>query len=141
MKADNTLSLISRIHQGMNEVIMEEVKKSGIEGIVPSHGSIMVALFNGKVLTMNDLAERIGKTPQTVTTLVKKLLEMGYVQCEKAPKDRRTTLVSLTAKGESLKDIFAQASAKLYERQYQGMSEEEIREFRRLLLLVWENFN
>ena len=47
MKADNTLSLISRIHQGMNEVIMEEVKKSGIEGIVPSHGSIMVALFNG----------------------------------------------------------------------------------------------
>ena len=90
---------------------------------------------------MNDLAERIGKTPQTVTTLVKKLLEMGYVQCEKAAKDRRTTLVSLTAKGESLKDIFAQASAKLYERQYQGMSEEEIREFRRLLLLVWENFN
>lgn len=140
MKADNTLSLISRIHQGMNEVIMSELKKAGIEGMVPSHGSIMVALFDGKALSMNDLAEKIGKTPQTVTTLVKKLIDMEYVQSQKSPQDRRTTIVSLTQKGENLKDIFANVSEKLYVTQYQGLSDEEVVEFRRLLLLVQNNF-
>lgn len=141
MKADNTLSLISRIHQGMNEIIMKELKKAGIDGLVPSHGSIMVELFNGKKLSMNDLAAKIGKTPQTVTALVKKLTEIGYVQSEKSAQDRRTTLVSLTAQGEGLQDVFIRASEKLYETQYQGLTEEEIREFRRLLLQVWQNFN
>ena len=141
MKADNTLSLISRIYQGMNEVITEELKKAGIDGLVPSHGSIMVELFNGKKLCMNDLAAKIGKTPQTVTALVKKLTEIGYVQSEKSAQDRRTTLVSLTAQGEGLQDVFIRASEKLYETQYQGLTEEEIREFRRLLLQVWQNFN
>ena len=141
MKADNTLSLISRIHQGMNEIIMKELKKAGIEGLVPSHGSILAVLFNGEKLSMNDLAAKIGKTPQTVTALVKKLTEIGYVQSEKSAQDRRTTLVSLTAQGEGLQDVFIRASEKLYETQYQGLTEEEIREFRRLLLQVWQNFN
>lgn len=141
MKADNTLSLISRIHQGMNEIIMEELKKAGIEGMVPSHGTIMVALFNGKELSMNDLAEKIGKTPQTVTTLVKKLIEMGYVQSKKSPQDRRTTIVSLSKKGEGLKTVFAEVSEKLYEKQYQGLNEKEVAEFRRLLTNIWKNFN
>lgn len=140
MKADNTLTIISKIYHGMEELLIEELKQSGVVGIVPSHGKILYALFKNNSLSMNELSEKIQKTPQTVTTLVKKLEDMGYIKSNKLRTDRRTTIVELTEKGKDLKPIFDSISEKLYIQQYQGLNEEEIAELVRLLKIVENNF-
>ena len=90
---------------------------------------------------MNALAEEIGKTPQTVTMLVKKLVQYGYLQCEKSAQDRRTTIVFLTPAGEALQPIFDEISEHLYNTQYRGFSSEDITTFRRLLIKMKANFD
>ena len=37
----NFLSLISKIHDKGNRLIIEELKRNGADGLVPSHGDIL----------------------------------------------------------------------------------------------------
>lgn len=140
MRMDNTFQLISKIYSGMNELVSSELRNEGLSGLASSHGTILISLFGGKRLTMNELASKIGKTPQTVTTLVRKLSDMGYIKIEKSEQDRRTTVVRLSNEGEQLKTFFEQASEKLFDTQYKGLSESEAAEFHRLLSIVANNF-
>lgn len=61
--SDDTFTLISKVHKGLDDLLVAELKQSGITGIVPSHGAILAALFRGRSLSMNELAAKIGKTP------------------------------------------------------------------------------
>lgn len=141
MKSDNTFNLVAKLSGEMDGLIMAALKEKGVPGLVSSHGSIVAALFGGRRYTMNALAEEIGKTPQTVTMLVKKLVQYGYLQCEKSAQDRRTTIVSLTPAGEALQPIFDEISEHLYNTQYRGFSSEDITTFRRLLIKMKANFD
>lgn len=137
--SDNTLTLISKVHKGLDNLLVAELKQSGITGIVPSHGAILAALFGGRSLSMNELAAKIGKTPQTVTTLVDKLESKGYIKSWKSQQDKRTTMVALTEEGEALEPVFSLISHKLFEVQYQGLTQEEIEELRRILSIMAAN--
>ena len=77
---DNTFTLISRIDGEIRRFITEELAKEGITDIVPSHGAIIIELMKHGQLPMNELARHIDRTPQTVTSLVKKLVKSGYVE-------------------------------------------------------------
>ena len=141
MRIDNTFAIIGKIYSGMGALLIEELKKAEVDGIVSSHGAILMELFFQTELPMNVLADKIGKTPQTVTSLVKKLAEMGYLETRKSESDRRTTMVLLTEKGKNLQTVFYSISEKLYDTQYMGMTAEEITELRRLLNMMLGNFD
>lgn len=141
MRDDDSFAVISKIRRGMEVMLLEALKQAGVSGIAPSHGQILLALFDGQRLPMNELAEQIGKTPQTVTVLVKKLAEMGYLKSERVPADRRSSVVSLTEQGERLKPVFQSVCRQLQETQYRGLSQEEIVQLRRMLTVVAENFS
>ena len=51
------LSLVSKIHEKGNRFIVEELKKNGAKGLVPSHGDILVCLYNQDKMTMKDIAD------------------------------------------------------------------------------------
>lgn len=137
---DNTLSLIAKTNAAMQEFLLSALKKKQVEGIVCSHGTILFTLFQSKELPMNKLASEIGKSPQTVTTLVQKLVQEGYVVTHRSNTDRRTTIVRITDKGEELQHSLLEVSKELYIKQYQGMSREQIQTFRELLKKVLLNF-
>jgi DNA-binding Lrp family transcriptional regulator len=59
---------------------------------------------------MKDLADKIHRTKPTVTVLVDKLVELGYVTKEKSYEDSRVTYISLTEKGAALKPVFTEIS-------------------------------
>lgn len=125
MRKNNTISTIGRIHEKANRFIVRELEEHGIEGIVPSHGSIFWTLFAEGPCTMKELAEKIHRTKPTVTVLVDKLVDYGYVAKEKSPEDNRVTYISLTEKGLSLKPSFEEISQKLNQRVYSGLTERE----------------
>ena len=140
MNYDDTFTLIGRIHAEAEMMLIKALREARVEGLVPSHGAILFHLFTEQKLPMNRLADRIGKTPQTVTTLVKKLCRLGYLVTEKSTTDKRTTLVSLTDQGRALQPVFMNISEQLYQKQYEGMNPSEIQELRRLLEKMVSNF-
>ena len=121
----NILSLISKIHEKGNRFIVEELKKNGENGLVPSHGDILVCLYNQDKMTMKDIADKIHKTRPTVTVLVDKLEKLGYIKREVSEKDNRYTYIYLTKKGEDFKPVFEQISNDLTYMLYKNLSDKE----------------
>jgi len=113
MRKGNALALISRIREKANRFIVRELENHGINGIVPSHGDILIILFQGEKYTMKELADRISRTKPTVTVLIEKLVEYGFVEREKSDTDSRVTYIKLTNKGIGLKPIFDDISEKI----------------------------
>lgn len=133
MKTDNTLKLFSKLTASAHELINSELLLLGHGAIAPSHGEILIALYCNGELSMQDIALRIHRTPSTVTTLVNKLITLGYVTTAKCCNDSRSTTVSLTELGRGLQPQFMAISAKIYHKYYAGFSHEEYEIFRILL--------
>ena len=61
MKPQQIISLISKIRNSANHLILQELERHGIKGIVPSHGDILVILFSRDSVPMSELASLINK--------------------------------------------------------------------------------
>jgi len=121
----NLLALVSKIHDKGNRFIIEELKKYGADGLVPSHGDILVCLYEQDKMTMKDIADKIHRTRPTVTVLVDKLEKLGYIKREISQEDSRYTYIVLTKKGQDFKPIFEKISENLNNMLYKNLSEEE----------------
>jgi len=140
METDNVISLISKIRAKSNKLIMREMARRNIKGLVTSHGDILFALFQKRTLTMKEIADKIEKDKSTVTVLINKLIAHGYVQKEKDAFDSRIILVALSDKGKKLKTDFDDISQKLLSVVYQGISEEEKKMLAAVLQKMDHNF-
>lgn len=132
------LSLVSKIHEKGNRFIIEELKNNGAEGLVPSHGDILVCLYKNSKMTMKDIANCIHRTKPTVTVLIDKLEKLGYLKREASDEDSRCTYIALTQKGEDFKVIFEKISKELNKMLYKNLSPEESELIEKLLRKVLE---
>ena len=121
----NLLALISKIHEKGNRFIIEQLKKNGADGLVPSHGDILVCLYEQDKMTMKDIADKIHRTRPTVTVLVDKLEKLGYIEREISQEDSRYTYIVLTKKGQDFKPIFEKISEDLNNLLYKNLTEQE----------------
>lgn len=142
MKGKRTLSIISRIREAANKFIVDELKKAGISDIVPSHGDILMSLYrnNNQPISMKEISRKIRRTQPTVTVLIDKLIDYGYVKKDKNQQDGRTTDISLTPQGENFKSIFLDIAARMNEKMFQGFSEEDIDLTEKLLSKIEKNW-
>lgn len=140
MRYDNTINLISRIREESIIFIISELEKLGMKGIVPSHGGIIVTLIEHRELTMTKIAEKINKDRSTVTTLVKKLNKIGVTETKKNEGDQRSNFVFLTPKGRKLEKGLKKISERLYDIQFDGVTEEEKEIFKNVLIKIYNNF-
>jgi MarR family transcriptional regulator, organic hydroperoxide resistance regulator len=141
MKKGNAIALISRVHEKSGRFIVKELKAHGIDGIVPSHGDILFALFTKDRRTMKDIAESIHRTKPTVTVLVDKLVDEGYVVKEKSDSDSRVTYIRLTKKGLGLKPAFFDISKKMSKLVYGDLTDEESVLLEKMLRQIEERFS
>ncbi|WMT43171.1 MarR family winged helix-turn-helix transcriptional regulator [Paenibacillus sp. D2_2] len=114
--------------------------KNGMEGIGTSHGDIIYALLNMPRMTMADISQRINKDKSTVTALVEKLVQLGYVTKERSQEDARVVYVALTPKGSELEQIFESISHNMLDVFYFNISDEEKEELLRVLSKIYNNF-
>lgn len=137
---NDLISLMSRTLSAANHLILKLLAEEGIKNLVPSHGDILMCLFSNDAIPMATLAESIGKDPSTVTALVKKLMDAGYVQTEKDACDKRITNVSLTEKGLGLRTSIQRVNDKLTETMGNGIPEGDLSITRKSLLKMKGNF-
>lgn len=132
---------ISRTKANMIKFIENKLKENNLNDLIPTHGNILTALYESDTkLTMKEISKRIGKDKSTVTSLVNKLITLGYIQKEQSTKDKRVTYISLTDKAIDIEDRFNFISSKVKETAYNNFTEEEKEEFLRLLRKLSSNF-
>ncbi|MBN2038915.1 MAG: MarR family transcriptional regulator [Spirochaetes bacterium] len=140
MKMHSTLNQIGFIREEAHKYIIEELHKKGIKGIVPSHGSILMALFSYKQMTLKNIAKHIKRKQPTVTVLIEKLVKNGYVIKKKDPEDTRSTIVELTEKGKKFHSVFIEISNQLNDKMHKGMTQDEINALNTVLKKMADNF-
>ncbi|WP_319580199.1 MarR family transcriptional regulator [uncultured Methanospirillum sp.] len=136
----NAVARMSRALEGANRFIIGELEIRGISGIAPSHGDIFYLLFHHDRLPMQEIASKIHRTKPTVTILVKKLVELGYVEREKSQEDSRVAYISLTEEGRKLRPIFEEISGLLNDKVYGGFSPGQATLFEEMLEIVYDRF-
>jgi MarR family transcriptional regulator, organic hydroperoxide resistance regulator len=139
-KTEGMIALVSAVREKANRYITGQLKKRGIMDIAAPHGGIFVNLFGNGELSMGEIAQRIDRDKSTVTALVKRLVELGYLETSASAADSRVTIVKLTGKGLALESDFRDISKGLQETAYQGFSDLEKDVLVRLLMRVNSNF-
>ena len=94
-------------------------------------GKILTVLWqkeDGRA-TATDIALASGLANNTLTSMIKKLVDQGLVTIEQSDQDKRKKFVVLTELGWEQKEIGDRVSKELGEIFYQGFSDHEIQEF------------
>ena len=98
---------ISRTKSNMIKFIENKLKENNLTELIPTHGNVLTSLYESdRKLTMKEIAKKIGKDKSTVTPLINKLIDLGYIQKEKSPIDKRITYISLTPKAREIESTF-----------------------------------
>ena len=100
------VGLTERLHRQLLEVIRREFERAGVHDINPTQGLL---LFNigPQTVTAGDLTSRGYYQGSNVSYNLKKLTELGYVECERSTTDRRSVRVRLTGKAMDVHSVIA----------------------------------
>lgn len=118
--------LLSRIHFLSGRILAKKMKEHGISEINHAQGRIIFSLWNTGEMTIHDLGKKLSLGKSTLTTMLDRLEQGGYVVRKPAPGDRRKIVVALTEKNAGFKEAYARVSADMTKRYYAGFSESEI---------------
>ena len=108
-------------------------------GLTYTQYIVLLVLWEKDLIPVGDLCEKLMLDSGTISPLLKKLQDMGYVAKERSQKDDRIVIVSLTKQGKDLqkkmKDVPAQVGScirlspekakVLYELLYELLGEEK----------------
>jgi len=141
IKYEKVIALVSEIKELANLFIVSRMKSLGIEGMVTSHGNIMGLLFTQGPCNMVDISRQIKRKKNTVTTLVNKLVDQGYVQISADDNDHRVKMVSLTEKSMVIREDFFKLSNELIELTFKDIEEAKRVEIVQCLQQIRDNLS
>lgn len=134
------VSSASRLLDFANQYILRELDAIGVNDLHPSHGDILAQLFAQDGLTVTELAVRTQRSKSTVSVLVDRLCESGYLAKCRLPTDQRAITVRLTQKAWQLEPQFQKISESLNKRLTKALNEEEADMLESLLTRMTESF-
>jgi len=100
---------------------------------------ILVILWELEGITQKELAERLYKDQTNIARMLFKLEKKGFIYRVTHETDRRSLRVYLTEKGHGIKDEILEPSIEAYQKTVEGLSEEEVETFRRILSVMYNN--
>ncbi|MEM9750848.1 MAG: winged helix DNA-binding protein [Pseudomonadota bacterium] len=114
-----TLSLIERLHRLLLDVIKDEFERLCWTEL-NSVQALLLFNIGSEEVTAGDLRSRGYYQGSNVSYNLKKLVEGGYLNHQRCRSDRRAVRISLTDKGEEIRDIVAD----IFDTHYRRLLEE-----------------
>ena len=93
--------LIERLHRRFIDVLKTELNRLGIRDVNGVQALLLTNIGEQKI-TIRDLVERGYYLGSNVSYNIKKLTDLGYLNQEPTPHDKRSVTVSLTEKALSI---------------------------------------
>lgn len=137
---NNAIALVAKVRHLANGYILEQLEARGYGDIATSHGDILSQLYRKKEMNMTELAQCIGRDKSTLTVLVRKLENLGYVERTISAEDQRVRLLRLTPKAEDFYPVFMEIAEGLNEKAFRDFEDYEIEMLRAILGRVIDNF-
>jgi DNA-binding MarR family transcriptional regulator len=97
------LNLIERLHRRLLDVIKDDFERSGEPEVNPVQALLLFNIGDSE-LTAGELKSRGHYQGSNVSYNLKKLVELGYVNHERSSSDKRSVRVSLTPRGQQIRE-------------------------------------
>jgi DNA-binding MarR family transcriptional regulator len=130
--------LIAKIRQVSERIFLRKLKDYGIE-INPAQGRIMFALWQKDGIAINELVKKTKLEKSTLTSMLDRLEQMGYVKRQRSRKDRRKILICRTKKDKAMESKYVEVSQEITRLFYKGFSETQIDRFEQDLQRILNN--
>ncbi len=129
---------MAKIRQVSERIFVRMLKEYGIE-INPAQGRIMFALWQKDGVAINELVQKTKLEKSTLTSMLDRLEEMGYVKRRRSRQDRRQILIYRTEKDKVMERKYVQVSQEMTVLYYEGFLGGEINRFEQDLKRILNN--
>ncbi|GHG09009.1 MULTISPECIES: MarR family winged helix-turn-helix transcriptional regulator [Streptomyces] len=129
----HTLARVSRAHR------FAMGRRLRALGLYPGQELMMMRLWDCGAARQSELIRFLGLDPSTVTKMLQRLEQCGWVRRRPDPADRRAVLVEATERGQALRAGVEDAWSDLEESSLAGLDPAERTELARLLGVLAEN--
>jgi DNA-binding MarR family transcriptional regulator len=133
--------LVSKIHQLAGRIFTKKLKDYDLYEINSAQGRIIFVLWQNDGISIQELAQKTSLEKSTLTRMLERLENTGYVKRIPDAEDRRRTIVKLTSKNEELKDAYEEVSKDMLDLYYKGFTAAEIDTFENNLKRIYENLS
>ena len=131
--------LVSKIHQLSQRIFSKMLKQSKLDMINSAQGRIMFPLWRKDGISIVELTKETALAKSTLTSMLDRLEESGYLERVHSKTDRRKILIRLTEDGKKLQEVYSEVSEEMTEVYYEGFDNSEIDAFEGFLERVLEN--
>ena len=131
--------LISKIKQISGRIFNRKLREYDIDDLNSAQGRIIFSLWQNDNVPISELARytSLGKT--TLTSMLDRLEQSGYIIRNVDEKDRRKTLITLSEKVKSIEGRHEAVSKEMTSLFYKGLSERQIDGFESTLRHILSN--
>lgn len=131
--------LITKIRQLMLQVFNNLLDDYKIGEITAAQGRVMFPLWQKDNISFQALKKKTMLSKATLSYMLDKLEDAGYIERVRSEEDKRTIYIKLTKKNKELQDIFVQVSKEMSSIFYKGFSEEAIDMLEKYLRRILNN--
>ena len=131
--------LITKIKQVQGRIFDLLLQKAGIEEFNGAQGRILYVLWQEDGLPIIELSKRTGLAKTTLTSMLDRMDEKGFLERVVDNKDRRMIRIFLTSKAKVLNDQYNEVSSEMSQIFYKNFSDEEIITFEKALEKILYN--
>jgi DNA-binding MarR family transcriptional regulator len=127
----------SRVHQQILRRTSRRLEEAGIDGITPAQANALIVLFNARgPINAQALAAALGVTEVTVSRLLRRMEDDGWVERAPDPRDGRAMLLQTTPMARARFGELVQVSNHVLDDLFGGLSRDELRELGELVAVI-----
>lgn len=139
MKSQNQAGfLMAKIRQVGGRISERTLKEYGIE-INSAQGRIMFALWRQDGISIQEIATKTQLKKSTLTSMLDRLEQMGYILRQRCEKDRRKIHIFRTEKDKTLESQYIKLSEEMTRLYFKGFKKAEATRFENDLKRVLDN--
>ena len=130
---DFLVAQVGRLHHKRAHALLEEL------GLYHGQPRLLLALWHEEGPTQSELADRLNVAPATITKMLQRMTEAGFVERQRDSADQRLLRVYLTDAGRAVQERVQQVWAQMEREVLEGFGPEERSQLRAFLLRIREN--
>lgn len=131
--------LMAKVHQTAGRIFNKLLKKYQIEEINSAQGRILFVLWEKDNIPISELSEKTQLEKSTLTCMLDKLENDGFIIRLPSKEDRRKILIKRTEKDKQFQEKYLAISDEMNNLFYKNFSELEIDLFEKSLQRILDN--
>jgi len=131
--------LIAKIHQLSQRIFARILRDANLTELNPAQGRIMFVLWRMDKISIHELSKRTLLSKSTLTSMLDRLEQAGFIKRVSSKKDRREILIQLTEKNKLLQEKYVDVSKNMTKIYYNDFTVEEMNNFENKLQKILDN--